>query len=356
MKKNQTKKNMLFRATMLLALLQGMSCFAQDDNSVVTVGDVSNTECSSRTRSESVMGHPTLKLTRNESGFYGELINHEVNCAYGNVKVYCQEDGQELAINVDEGTGEYLADCICQINIYFTIYNALKDEYQVYVRGRNVGTVSFKEHSVVIIDLNTLEQAYEEGFEYPVKADGFWPYEITNYLDRYSDYDFSQSLDIYTFRENRLSCNFTNYILPCEYNYLDVQAGRDKDGTLVVNVLTDGIPDKDCKRVAHLNFDIINILYEPYHLRLNHTVMAGSENERTVCLYEGDITVTEDYTEYSIPINDQNDYKAIINSINPQQVTVEGSHAPYYDLQGRRLKSQPQKGVYIRDGKKEIVR
>ena len=124
----------------------------------------------------------------------------------------------------------------------------------------------------------------------------------------------------------------------------------------MVNVLTDGIPDKDCKRVAHLNFDIINILYEPYHLRLNHTVMAGSENERTVCLYEGDITVTEDYTEYSIPINDQNDYKAIINSINLQQVTGKDTHAPYYDLQGRRLKIQPQKGLYIRDGKKEIVR
>ena len=356
MKKNQTKKNMLFRATMLLALLQGMSCFAQDDNSGITVGDVSNTGCAYRSRSESVVEHPFLKLTRNENGLYGELINYEVNCFYDDVKVNCQENEQELSILVDEGSGIYVAACNCPINIYFTIFNALKDEYHVKVRGVNVGTVSFKEHSVVIIDMSTLEQAYEEGFEYPVKVNKFWSYETTNNPGNYSGNDFSQSLEFHTYYLNRLSCNYKNYILPCEYNYLDVQAELDKDGTLVVNVLTDGIPDKDCNRVAQMNFDIINIQNESYHLRLNHTVKAGTKYESKVCLYEGDIKVPELYYSSSITINDKNDYNAIVNNINLQQVTGKDSHAPYYDLQGRRLKSQPQKGLYIRDGKKEIVR
>lgn len=355
-KKNHRKTNMLFRAVMLVASLMGTAalCVAQDDNSGVTVGDVSNTACADHTRSESVMGRPTLRLTRGESGLYGELTNYEVNCAYGKVNVLCQENGRNLAIGVDMGYGDEMADCICHINIYFTVNNALKDEYQLTLNGKNVGTVSFKEHSVVEIDLLTLEQAYEEGFEYPVEATYFWPYEITNYISSYPDYDLSQSLNIYTYEKNRLSCVYLNYILPCDYNYLDAQAGLDHDGTLVINVLTDGIPDKDCKRVAHLNFDIVNILKDSYHLRLNHTVMAGSDSETTVCLYEGDINVSEEFGDFSIPLNDQNDYKAIVARVS--QIKSEGSVAPYYDLQGRRVNSPIlKKGIYIRNGKKRIV-
>ena len=358
MKKNHRKTNLLFRAVMLMALLMGTAtlCVAQDDNSEVTVGDVSNTACADHTRSESVMGRPTLKLTRSESGLYGELANYEVNCAYGDVNVICQENGQKLDIGVDMGYGDEFANCLCHINIYFTLCNALNDEYQLTLNGRDIGTVSFKEHSVVEIDLLTLEQAYEEGFEYPVEATYFWPYEITNSVGHHPDYDFSQSLNIYTYEKNKLSCVYMNYILPCDYNYLDAQARLDQDGTLVINVLTDGIPDKDCKRVAHLNFDIVNILRDSYHLRLNHTVMAGSNSETTVCLYEGDITVSEEYGDFSIPLNDQNDYKAIVAGINRQQVNAEGSDAPCYDLQGRRLRTPVQKkGVYIRDGKKRVV-
>ena len=153
-------KEMRLLLVFLLVLATG-GAVAQESN--VTVGDVSNTDCAMRTRSEGNIGNPRLKLTRFEGGLYGELINCEVNCAYGKVNVICEEDGQKLSIFVDEGNGDIWADCICHINIYFTIYNALQEEYQLLFRGTDVGTVSFKEYSVVEIDLETLEQTYGDG-------------------------------------------------------------------------------------------------------------------------------------------------------------------------------------------------
>ena len=135
----------------------------QAQDSEVIVGDISNTECADRARGASNYECQTIKLTRFEGGLYGELINCEVNCAYGKVNVICEEDGQKLSIFVDEGNGDIWADCICHINIYFTIYNALQEEYQLLFRGTDVGTVSFKEYSVVEIDLETLEQTYGDG-------------------------------------------------------------------------------------------------------------------------------------------------------------------------------------------------
>lgn len=352
---NSVMNTILFRGAMLVALLMGTAnkSVAQADDSDVTVGDVSNTECANRTRSESVMGNPTLKLTRTENGLLGELNNYKANCAYGNVNVICQENGQRLTINVDEGLGDLYADCVCPINIYFTIFNALKEEYELTMSGKDVGTVSFKEHSVVEIDLLTLEQAYEEGFYYTVKAQGFWPYEITNNVK--PDQDLSQSLCIYIYDNPQLNCVFRNYRLPLDYTYLDVQAGLDQEGTMVINVLTDGIPDKDrSKRVAHLFFDIVNVLNDNYHLRLNHIVSAGSMNECTVCLYEGDITLQKD-NEVTIPINDNNNYKELIAGTVPLQIAGDGSAARYYDLQGRRVTAPQRKGVYVRDGKKMVV-
>ena len=357
MKMMTISRDCLLKATMLVAALTVTTAqntvLAEDE---VTVGDVSNTKCGNRTRAESIMGHQTLKLTRFESGLFGELNNCQVNCAYGKVNVICNENGQDLSIAVDEGTGDLLADCICQINIYFTIFNALKDEYQLKVRGRDIGTVSFKEHSVVEIDLETLEQAYEEGFDYPVKAQYFWPYEITDYIN--PDYDKSKSLNLsYYSGDQRLSCTFRNYALPCDYSILDVQAGLNQDSTLVLNVLTDGIPEKNCNRLAHLYFEIVNILKDSYHLRLNHTILTkgddGQDKACSVCLYEGDFNLSEG--NVTIPITDNNDYKALTSDITSKQLTGSDAATPSYDLQGRRFTKRPQKGVYIQNGRKVVV-
>ena len=104
MRKNCVMNTLLFRGVMLLVFLLGVEVggVAQEDNQDVTVGDVSNTNCANQARGESVMGHPTLKLTRIDSGILGELNNYQANCAFGDIKVICKENEQNLAIYVDD--------------------------------------------------------------------------------------------------------------------------------------------------------------------------------------------------------------------------------------------------------------
>ena len=348
-------KNVLLKSMMLLAALTGTTAWADDD---VTIGDVSNTPCAYRTRADGVMGHQILKLTRFDGGLYGELNDFRVNCSFLWVKVLCQAEGQQLSINVDDCLGDGpFATCLCPINIYFTIFNALQDEYQLTVADEMIGTVSFKEHSVVFIDLDTHEQAYEEGFDYPVKVESFRTVEITDHL--WSGQDLSQSLDIASYGDSQMYFEYSNYALPCEYTRLNAEVGLTQDSTLLVNILTDGIPGEgDCHRVADLMFSTINTPAGAYHLRLNHTILVqgedGQERACSVCLYEGDISL-ERGEELSIPITDNNNYRELITAIRPASPLPQDSSAPYFDLQGRRLDSQPQKGVYIREGRKVVI-
>jgi hypothetical protein len=338
----------------LLFVLTTVGALAQE--SEVMVGDVSNTDCASRTRSEGNIGNPRLKLTRFDGGLYGELINCEVNCAYGNVMVTCQESGSNLNIGVDEGTGGILATCVCQINIYFTVFNALKDEYQVTVRGEDIGKVSFKEHSVVEIDLVTLEQAYEEGFEYPIKAELLSTYEFKNIKPgekRNKVLEFLQGDG-----QNSLFCSYQNYVLPCEYSYLDIQAELDQDSTLLINVMTDGIPGQGCIRVATLFFNLVNVFRESYHLKFYHTIVSADEERQvrcSVCLYDGVLNVPDANNAVSIPIIDDNDYNSlIVAGVGSSQSIGAATGPSIVDLQGRRLNAEPKHGVYIKNGKKVV--
>ncbi|WP_294747293.1 hypothetical protein [uncultured Prevotella sp.] len=347
-------KEMRLLLVFLLVLATG-GAVAQESN--VTVGDVSNTDCAMRTRSEGNIGNPRLKLTRFEGGLYGELINCEVNCAYGDVKVICQENDSNLNIGVDAGTGDILAACVCQINIYFTIFNALKDEYQVTVRGKNIGKVSFKEHSVVEIDLVTLAQAYEEGFDYPVKVEGLSTYEFTKNIQ--PGENLNKVLEFLRGEgQNSLFCSYQNYVLPCEYSYLDVQAELDKDSTLLINVMTDGIPGQGCLRVATLFFNLVNVFRESYHLKFYHTIVSADEERQvrcSVCLYDGVLNVPDANNTVSIPIVDDNDYNSlVVAGVGSSQTVGAATDPSIVDLQGRRLNAEPKHGVYIKNGKKVV--
>ena len=133
----------------LLAGILATSCDKPTCNSF-------NTACDSPTRAESVIGHSTLKMTREGKNIICELTDYPVNCAFGDVQVTYKEHGKTLSINVDEDLGDIVANCICHINIYFTMLDVKKDEYQLMLRGKNLGTISFKEHDVVMIDLTAL--------------------------------------------------------------------------------------------------------------------------------------------------------------------------------------------------------
>ena len=273
-------------AMLMMAIMGTVNVTLADD---ITVGDVSNSDCRQMTRAEGVAGHTILKLTRSETGLVGELRNYGINCGYGDVKVLCEEDGDDLTIVIDDDAGEHSADCTCPINIYFTLFNVMQDEFHLKVRGRserNVGTISFKEHSMVEIDLSTLVILYDESFEYHLKAQGFWVLPIPDNVD-----PVIQKLSIGHESETAFGCAYENYVLPLDYSYLDVKATLDGDSTLVINVQTDGIPDKNGKQIGKLYFNIVNTFRDAYHLQVNHTILFGSENEQTTCVYEGDITV-----------------------------------------------------------------
>ncbi len=287
------------RVVMLMIAIMGtVNATLADD---ITVGDVSNTDCSWRTRTEGVIGHTILKLTRSDIGLVGELKDYHVNCGYDDVNVYCEEDGQNLTIVIDDGAGEHLADCTCPINIYFTLFNAMQDEFQLKVRGRsekNVGAISLKGHTMVEIDLTTLVILYDEGFEYHLKMENF---HASNITDDGNPKDVSQKLIISHDSETVFNCAYEKFVLPLDYSYLDVNLTLDDDSTLVINVLTDGIPDKNGKRTGGLYFNIVNTFRDAYHLQVNQTILLGSEDEQTTCLYDGDITVPL-YDKVTIPL------------------------------------------------------
>ena len=102
----RTNKLSIRIAMLMIAIMGIVNVTLADD---IMVGDVSNSDCSMTTRAEGIAGHTTLKLTRSEIGLVGELRNFAVNCGYGDVKVLCEEDGDNLTIVIDDGCNQFLS-------------------------------------------------------------------------------------------------------------------------------------------------------------------------------------------------------------------------------------------------------
>ena len=155
------KKKTLFLPFMALLFLTGCSTAERG----VSVGNVHNTDCSaSSTRStqassnegENVPEIPRLaiKLTRQGNSVFGEFTNYSVVCSHGELYVDCQQTGKKLDINVRQknNQGGLAEQCICWVNIYFTLYDVEGDTFQLSLDGRNLGEISFKESNVVEIN------------------------------------------------------------------------------------------------------------------------------------------------------------------------------------------------------------
>jgi hypothetical protein len=159
----EMKKKTLFLPFMALLFLTGCSTA----ESGVSVGNVHNTECSSSsTRStqagsdegEDVPEIPRLaiKLTRQGNTISGEFTNYSVLCSHGDLYVDCQQTVQKLDINVREkknNQGGLAAQCLCWVNIYFTLYDVEGDTFLLTLDGRVLGEISFKDSNVVEINL-----------------------------------------------------------------------------------------------------------------------------------------------------------------------------------------------------------
>lgn len=153
---------MMKRVKFLMALAAIMilaSCASTDD--FLSVGKVSNSDCLLETRA-STRPTPMLKLTRQGSDVYGEFVNYYVNCAHGELGVKCRQDGPKFDVKVTETIkGDGLrASCLCPVNIYFTAYDVEGENFHLIVDDIDLADVSFKEHSIVEINLQTKEIKY----------------------------------------------------------------------------------------------------------------------------------------------------------------------------------------------------
>ena len=168
---------------LLVAAFVGMTltgCSTQESVSgPVSAGNVSNSGCQNNTRGTSIIGNPTLKFTKDGVNLQAEFHNYRLNCAYKDVKVECTAKDGVLDIRVEEVMdGDLYANCLCPVNIYYTIYNANEEEYSLRLNGEDLGIISFKGHDVTEIDLWNHEQAHEEGFEYSLVTTDTYADEI----------------------------------------------------------------------------------------------------------------------------------------------------------------------------------
>ena len=293
-------KSMNFSLFLCLMMACMLIAGCSDDKETTTsfkVGDVSNTSCLRESRSVSTWGNPILKLTRKGSNLFCQLTDYEVNCAHGDIQVSCKEVGQTLNISLDEGLGEIMANCLCPINVSFTIFDALQDQYQLMLNGRALGYISFKDHQVMSIDLNTLAVAYEEGFQYPLRLNSF---SVLGAGSAPTGEDAGLLVELHNHREvKQMECLIKNYHLPEAYSFLDATIEEDEQGCMVINILTDGIMREDGDSRATLYLVIVNCEDKPaYRLRvLQTTGKKDAEGhftgERTETLYEGSINVDD---------------------------------------------------------------
>ena len=143
-------------AIMILA-----SCASTDD--FLSVGKVSNSDCLLETRA-STRPNPMLKLTRQGSDIYGEFIDYIKSCNHGELGVLCKQEGSRFDIKVTDtakgNEGDIVTLCSCLVNIYFTAYDVEGENFHVIVDDKDIADVSFKEHSIVEINLQTKEVKY----------------------------------------------------------------------------------------------------------------------------------------------------------------------------------------------------
>lgn len=144
----------------------------------VTLSNITHTECGNRqramTRGEEENSFASkLVLTYHEADqtITGEYINYLLGCDYTDAGINIEQDDDGTLVLNPWNDSKGLVDCICHINIYFTIRNATMENYHLVLYRRTVtiidpdgskhqetwtdydGYISFKDQSVITIDL-----------------------------------------------------------------------------------------------------------------------------------------------------------------------------------------------------------
>ena len=292
----------------------------------LSVGNMKNTECGNTTRS-GYCHTPKIKLQRDGMNIHVTLTDYLINCGHPELYMDCRQEGKRLEMNVkikgDDGIRNL---CACGINIYYTMYDVEGDTFQLFLDDRDLGTLSFKEHSIIYVDAYTLDQAYEEGFDYQLELFGYNFYEWNQ-----PDYTFNTYQINMWFNKNSrtLGGQALNFFLPCNAKNMEVKMDVEEDGTLVFTPLADGKPcdgrqSTDCYRRAYISFNVVNALKDSYHIKWNpHTSVVteadGTAHEVTTYDYEGDISVGESIKE---KLKRDNDIK--VSAVSYEECNPDG--------------------------------
>jgi hypothetical protein len=146
------KKSMIVFAFMAMVLLT--NCSTTEEG--VSVARVYNTECSHALRGAALtdsedgdageMPQMEVKLTREGDIISGEIVNYPIGCSHGELYVDCQQTGKRLDVRVREKTdGDGIrTNCICWVNVYFTLFDVEGDTFLLTLDGQDMGEVSLK--------------------------------------------------------------------------------------------------------------------------------------------------------------------------------------------------------------------
>jgi len=148
------KRHIIAVCLLILVIGRVVSC-SSSESSDIFIGRQSNSECDRSTRGLDAKETPVLKLTRDGDNIRAVLQNYEVYCIYDDLKVTCEAEDKLINIKLSDLEP---TDCKCRINIYFTIYNAWENSYQLSLNGKLLGMISFQDSQVVQINLDTLNQ------------------------------------------------------------------------------------------------------------------------------------------------------------------------------------------------------
>ena len=172
------KKNIILWMSAVMMLTLG-SCSTSDSiTESISLSKVSHSECEnhSRTRGDSddpFVTKSMLRLTYNQADqtITGEYINYFLGCDYTDAGINIEQDADGTLVLNPWNDSKGLVNCICHINIYFTIRNATMENYHLVLYRRTVtiidpdgskhqetwtdydGYISFKDQSVITIDL-----------------------------------------------------------------------------------------------------------------------------------------------------------------------------------------------------------
>ena len=172
------KKSIFFWMSAVMLMLNSCSTNESITGSL-SLSKVSHSECGNTpfatTRGDGENSFsPKLVLIYNEADqtITGEYHNYMLSCDYTDAGINIEQDADGTLVLNPWNESENLVDCICHINIYFTIQNATMQNYHLMLNRRIVtvvdpdgskhqetwadydGYISFKDQNVITIDLS----------------------------------------------------------------------------------------------------------------------------------------------------------------------------------------------------------